>query len=63
MAKRLVESYQVTELVEICFGKDVWLPATVRELQHPGIWAQTADGRLWFVTNTKHIRRRDGTEQ
>lgn len=63
MAKRLVESYQVTERVEICFGGNVWLPATVQELQHPGIWVQTADGRLWFVTNIRHIRRRGGTEQ
>lgn len=63
MVKRLVECYQVTERVEICFGENVWLPATVRELQHPGIWAQTADGRLWFVTNIRHIRRQSGTEQ
>lgn len=57
MAQRLIDVFRVGEAVEISFGNDQWVLATVRELQHPGLWVQTADGRLWFLTNTRHIRK------
>ncbi|MCA9872368.1 MAG: hypothetical protein KC441_01905 [Anaerolineales bacterium] len=43
--------------MQISFGDKSWQRAQVRQLQHPGLWVQTADGRLWFVTNTRHIRK------
>ena len=57
MTQRLMEQYQVGDLVEIAFGDGVWQTAVVRQPQHPGLWVQTADGRLWYVTNTKRIRK------
>lgn len=57
MAQRLVDLYKVSELVEITFGDGAWLEARVRQHQHPGLWVQTIDGRFWFVTNTRHIRK------
>ncbi|MCB8986271.1 MAG: hypothetical protein H6661_00775 [Ardenticatenaceae bacterium] len=57
MSERLVELYEVGEWVQISFGDKAWQRAQVRQLQHPGLWVQTADGRLWFVTNTRHIRK------
>jgi len=57
MAQRLVDLYAVGDVVEMTFGDGTWLRAQVRQLQHPGLWVETADGRLWFVTNTRHIRK------
>jgi hypothetical protein len=57
MAQRLIERYQVGDLVEITFDDVHWQPATVRQQQHPGLWVQTTDGRIWYVTNTQHIRK------
>jgi len=57
MAQRLIDLYSVGEVVEITFGHDVWRRAIVRQLQHPGLWVQTVDGQLWFVTNTRRIRK------
>lgn len=59
MAQRLVEIYPIGAAVEVCFQGDEgddWRPARIMALQHPGVWAMTADRRLWFVTNGKRIR-------
>ena len=59
MAQRLVEKYRIGDLVEIFFQGDEgdeWRPARIVALQHPGVWAQTEDRRVWFVTNSKRIR-------
>ncbi len=60
MAKRLVESYAVGDRAELLFAdewSEEWLPGRVAGLQHPAVWVQTDDRRLWFVTNGKRIRR------
>ena len=57
MAKRLVELYNPGERVEITFGNGCWRPGRVARHEYPGVWVQTEDGRLWFVTNGRHIRR------
>lgn len=57
MVKRLVELYQPGDRVEITFGDQRWQPASVLKHDPPGAWVQTADGRSWFVTNGRRIRR------
>ncbi len=61
MAKRLVETYQVGEPVELLFSDgemEEWRAGRVAGLQHPAVWVQTSDDRrLWFVTNGRRIRR------
>ena len=63
MAKRLVDTYCLDELVEVFLqaeeGEEAWRPARVVGLQHPGLWVLTDDRRLWFVTNGKRIRARE----
>jgi hypothetical protein len=59
MTARLNEVYRTGDRVEIEFevgGLAQWLPGRVVGLQHPGLWARLADGRMWFVTNTRRIR-------
>lgn len=56
MAKRLVEQYQVNDVVEIKLRADAWVTAVVVKHQHPGIWVQTITGHHWFITNTGRIR-------
>ena len=61
MPPRLVEIYKSGDIVEILLSDEEgesWRPALVRDLQHPGVWVQTADRRLWFVTNGRRIRPR-----
>jgi len=60
LPRRLAEIYQPGDQVEIFFSDETgeeWRPAEILALQHPGLWARTADGNLWFVTNGRHIRR------
>ncbi|MBE2223215.1 MAG: hypothetical protein IAF02_16855 [Anaerolineae bacterium] len=56
MAQRLVEQYQINDVVEIELREDVWVTAVVVKHQHPGIWVQTSTGHQWFITNTRRIR-------
>lgn len=59
MPPRLIEIYRLNDRVEVLFADeegDAWRPAVVRGLDHPGVWVQTADRRLWFVTNGRRIR-------
>ena len=59
MAARLVEIYKLADRVEVLFADeegDTWRPGVVRGLDHPGVWVQTEDRRLWFVTNGRRIR-------
>ena len=59
MAQRLVEIYKSGDLAEVLLrGQDAeeWCKAVVRGLDYPGVWVQTEDRRLWFVTNGRRIR-------
>ena len=57
MAKRLADLYQPNDIVEIRFGDDDrWWLGLVRRHEPPGVWVQTQNGRLWFVTNGRRIR-------
>jgi hypothetical protein len=58
MPERLVEQYQNGDRVLITFAaKDRWLAGHVVAHDHPGVWVQTADGSLWFVTHPQRIRK------
>ncbi len=59
MPPRLTDIYRPGQRVEVYFADPAvedWRPGRVLALEHPGIWVQTADGGLWFVTNRKRIR-------
>jgi vacuolar-type H+-ATPase subunit B/Vma2 len=56
MVKRLVEQYQMNDVVEVKMKNGVWITAVVIKLQHPGIWVQTITGFQWFVTNSSRVR-------
>lgn len=61
MPPRLSDQYQPGDLVEVYFEDQVhdeWYPGRVLGFQAPGMWVQTADGHVWFVTNTRRCRRR-----
>jgi len=61
MPPRLAKIYKAGDIVEILLSDEEgesWRPALVRDFQHPGIWVQTDDRRLWFVTNGRRIRPR-----
>ena len=65
MPPRLAEIYKAGDIVEMLFSDEEgesWRPALVRDFQHPGLWVQTADRRLWFVTNGRRIRMRTREE-
>lgn len=57
MPPRLVDTYPIGAAVEITFDGDRWIVGVIARHDHPGVWVQTSDGRLWFVTNTRHIRK------
>lgn len=56
MTQRLVDRFQRGDRVEIAWEEETWMKGQVAGLEHPGVWVQTADGRFWFVTNTRRIR-------
>jgi len=59
MPPRLAEIYKAGDIVAILLSDEEgesWCLALVRDFQHPGIWVQTTDRRLWFVTNGRRIR-------
>jgi hypothetical protein len=61
MPPRLYELYEPGADVEIFLSDEdgeTWRAGLVRGAQHPGVWVQTADRRLWFVTNGRRIRPR-----
>jgi hypothetical protein len=61
MPARLIEVFSPGDPVEIYFREeDEWRPGKVWGLQHPGVWVQTEDQNLWFVTNGRRIRARKG---
>jgi len=65
MPPRLAEIYKAGDIVEMLLSDEEgesWRPALVRDFQHPGLWVQTADRRLWFVTNSRRIRMRTREE-
>lgn len=58
MAERIWEYYQTDDVVEIQFGgDDHWLRGRIVKHDPPGVWVQTANGHMWFVTNTRRIRK------
>jgi len=66
MPPRLAEIYKSGDIVEIFLSGEEgesWQPALVRDLQHPGVWVQTTDRRLWFVTNGHRIRQKTATQE
>ena len=57
MSERLVERYPVGMRVEITLDDGrLWQAGVVVRHQFPAVWVQTADGYLWFVTNSRRIR-------
>jgi hypothetical protein len=60
--KRLTEIFQPGNRVEIRFREqadhpdDTWYSAHVVKLDHPGVWVETTDERVWFVTNRRSIK-------
>ncbi len=58
---RLVDTYPVGERVEILQMVDedeVWRTGVVVAHQFPAVWVRTeGDGKVWFVTNGKRIRK------
>jgi hypothetical protein len=59
MPPRLTELYRLGESVEVFFedaSGGRWVAGRIVAHQHPGVWVETSDARLWFVTNGKHIR-------
>lgn len=60
MPPRLVDQYRLGDPVDIRFrGSDVWHAGRIVRHAHPGVWVQTENGQVWFVTNTRNIRRRE----
>jgi hypothetical protein len=57
MTKRLNETYQIGQAVEAKLEDGKWWAATVLAFDGPGMWVKDRDGRYWFVTNTRHIRK------
>lgn len=58
MTKHLHEQYKLDDEVEIQFsGHDRWLRGRVVRHDAPGVWVQTVNRRMWFVTNTRRIRK------
>lgn len=60
MTRRLADTYRPGDLVEIHFAGDPeerWWAARVVRPASPGLWVTTGDGRQWFVTNSRRIRR------
>ncbi|MBK9051874.1 MAG: hypothetical protein IPL78_13470 [Chloroflexi bacterium] len=58
MTKRLSDQYQPGDPVEIQFaGDERWWRGRVVRHAPPAVWVQTSNGQLWFVTNTRRIRK------
>ena len=58
MTKRLVDCYQINELVQIqltTLHGAAWQPGRVVGAEHPGLWVLAMDV-FWFVTNGRRIR-------
>lgn len=62
MSKRLVDAYAIGADVEITFGDDAWLRARVVNHESPGMWVLDVNGRFWFVTNTRRVRKDQATD-
>lgn len=62
MSKRLIDTYKIGDMVEIRFSNAPdWLPAQVTQHDPPGVWVRTIpNGRSWFLTNTRRIRKKEG---
>ena len=60
--KRLTEIFEPGDKVEIRFREQAnnleatWYSARVVKLDHPGLWVETSDERIWFVTNQRSIK-------
>ncbi|MDX1614820.1 MAG: hypothetical protein R3300_10960 [Candidatus Promineifilaceae bacterium] len=62
MTRRLVDRFKLGQHVLIRFGDsgDDWVQATVIAADHPGLWVQTEDKRMWYVTNNRRIKVHEG---
>ena len=56
MAKRLADLYELGVGVEVLLGK-VWVIGVVIKHEPPGMWVRTGNGRSWFVTNGRRVRK------
>ncbi len=57
--RRLIDRFKPGDAVEITFAGGTgenWLAGQVVALDAPGVWVRLADGRHFFVTNTRRIR-------
>jgi tRNA (uracil-5-)-methyltransferase TRM9 len=60
--KRLTEIFEPGDDVEIRFGNQAnhadsaWHSGRVVRRDHPGVWVETKNKRLWFVTNRRRIK-------
>jgi hypothetical protein len=57
MPERLTERFPIGAFVEIDMADLGWLPGQVVEHAPPAVWVRTEDGRFWFVTNGRKIRK------
>jgi hypothetical protein len=65
MAQRLIDLYQPGDPVEINLAAsqgdnwqpDNWQPGRILRHDPPGVWVQMENGRQWFVTNGRKIRK------
>lgn len=66
MVKRLSERFRVGDAVEVYLRTvdgERWTAGTVEGFSFPGVWVRTEDGGRWFVTNSRRIRRREGSKR
>jgi len=61
MPLRLVDRFAVGSEVEVLFratSGESWVPGSVVQHAHPGVWVRAPGGARWFVTNGNRIRAR-----
>ena len=59
MVKRISETYEVGQRVEIRLGGRSggrWVGGLVLRFDFPGVWVRSDEGGQWFVTNVRRIR-------
>lgn len=60
MSRRLVDLYPVGEAVQIRLpvaADGGWQAGQIIAHDYPGVWVKTVNGRAWYVTNGRRIRR------
>jgi len=60
MSRRLTDIYPIGTAVQVFFPQiGIWLDGDIVAHAHPAVWVQTADGRRWFVTNSRRIKLKE----